>query len=262
MLKRVCLSLFFLLMSSICVHAITVNFNGFIADEADVLSSASEYDLNMTLLDLHNKTGVDIAVVTLNSTNEKAVYDIAAEIHKTYKIGTKGKDNGVVFVFSISDNKVALSYGSDLNLKTDDKLHDIQINDISPYFLYKHDYEKGILRGTYLLADIIAESEKTTITRHGTLPLRYIDPYDINKVKCCNKNYNSNNNSNSSINNNNISTGNSSSSSNGNGERRPSWIHILWLLLAPFAPRRRRGIRYGRGFRSRGSFGSNFYDNW
>ncbi len=62
------------------VGAITLKFNGFIADEANFLSPQVKNDLNMTLLDLQKKSGADLVVVTLPSLNDKLVQSEALDI--------------------------------------------------------------------------------------------------------------------------------------------------------------------------------------
>ena len=88
------LSIFFLLCFFIQGQAFGIDnlhFNGFIADEAELLTIDAENDLNMTLWDLQKKSGADIAVVTLKSLNGKTVESTALDIGRSYKIGSKEK---------------------------------------------------------------------------------------------------------------------------------------------------------------------------
>jgi len=74
MIRKVLFGIFILTsVSCLCANAITVNFKGFIADEANLLSPQVENDLNMTLWDLQKKSGADLVVVTLKSLNGRSV---------------------------------------------------------------------------------------------------------------------------------------------------------------------------------------------
>lgn len=147
-----------------------LNFDGFIADEAHLLSSDVKNDLNMTLWDLQKKSGADIAVVTLPSLNGKSVEATALEIGRGYKIGSKEKNNGVVFLTALNEHKmrIELGYGLEDKIKMS-SLENIRDRDILPYYR-SDDYESGIARGTYKLAELVAEAEGVTISQQGDCP--------------------------------------------------------------------------------------------
>ncbi len=169
------LSIFFLLCFFIQGQAFGIDnlhFNGFIADEAELLTKDAENDLNMTLWDLQKKSGADIAVVTLKSLNGKTVESTALDIGRSYKIGSKEKNNGVVFLTALDDREMRIEIGLGLEnkIKMSD-LNSIRDNDILPYYR-ENDYQNGILRGTYKLADLVAEAEGVQIVRQGNCPQR------------------------------------------------------------------------------------------
>ena len=147
-----------------------LNFDGFIADEAHLLSSDVKNDLNMTLWDLQKKSGADIAVVTLPTLNGKSVEEMALEIGRGYKIGSKEKNNGVVFLTALNEHKmrIELGYGLEDKIKMS-RLENIRDRDILPYYR-SNDYESGIARGTYKLAELVAEAEGVTISQQGDCP--------------------------------------------------------------------------------------------
>ena len=78
MIKKWWLFIICFLMLSLNANAIELKFNGFIADEANLLSDQVEKDLNMTLWDLQKKSGADIAVVTLPTLNGKTVEEVSS----------------------------------------------------------------------------------------------------------------------------------------------------------------------------------------
>ena len=64
-------------------------FDGFISDGAGVLSNKSKTSLNGVLYDLQTKTGADIAVVTVKSLDGRPIEDVALQIGRDYKVGSK-----------------------------------------------------------------------------------------------------------------------------------------------------------------------------
>lgn len=211
----ICLLLFAVLPANALQQ---LNFKGFIADEANILSEQVKNDLNMTLWDLQKKSGADIAVVTLQSLDGKSVEQTALEIGRTYKIGSKEKNNGVVFLTALAERKMRIELGYGLENKISmSSLEYIRDNDILPYYKQLN-YQSGIARGTYQLANIVAQAEGVSIKTQGVCP--------------------------------------SQTYSSASDERHPWWIWPFAIIMSIFCPRRRR-FDYGGfgGFGGGGGFG-------
>ncbi len=211
----ICLFLFAVLPANALQQ---LNFKGFIADEANILSEQVKNDLNMTLWDLQKKSGADIAVVTLQSLDGKSVEQTALEIGRTYKIGSKEKNNGVVFLTALAERKMRIELGYGLENKISmSSLEYIRDNDILPYYKQLN-YQSGIARGTYQLANIVAQAEGVSIKTQGVCP--------------------------------------SQTYSSASDERHPWWIWPFAIIMSIFCPRRRR-FDYGGfgGFGGGGGFG-------
>lgn len=196
-----------------------LKFKGFIADEANILSEQVKNDLNMTLWDLQKKSGADIAVVILNSLDGRSVEDTAIDIGITYKVGAKGKNNGVVFLTALNDRKMRIELGTGLEDRIAiSSLNNIRDYDILPYYK-KDEYEKGVARGTYKLAELVASVENVNITEQGNCPPSVSDNISHKK---------------------NI----------------PPWVYVIAVIASIFSPRRRR-FNYGSfgGFGGGGGFG-------
>ena len=214
------LVLLLILFVGIRADAITLKFNGFIADEADLLSPQVENDLNMTLWDLQKKCGADLVVVTLPSLNGKSVEEVAIDIGRSYKLGAKGKNNGVVFLTALNERKMRIELGTGIE-RILNSAESIRDKDIIPYYR-KGDYESGIARGTYQLADTIAQAEGAQIKKQGICPERT-----------------------------------TSSSHRRSRENCPWWVYPFAFLLAIFSPNRGRRFNSGSfgGFGGGGGFG-------
>ncbi len=154
------------LLITVCLFIFTLpvfafealNFNGFIADNAGVISSSNETVLNQVLLELQSKTKADIAVVTLNSLHNEAIEDVALEIGRRYKLGDKKLNNGAVILVVPNDRKARIETGYGLEgIINDAKAGRILDNYMIPYFR-DGNYEKGIIQGTLAVAYEIAEA--------------------------------------------------------------------------------------------------------
>lgn len=210
-------------VSAVFASVEDLKFNGFIADEANLLSPQAENDINLTLLDLKKKTKADIAVVTLPTLNGKTVEETALYIGRTYKLGDKVKNNGVVFLTALQEREVRIELGTGLeNRIRTGGLRSIINDDVIPYFK-KNDYENGIIRGSYNLALIVGLAEGATVAQYGNMP-----PKTASNVRT------------------------------GKYDNVPWWMWPIAFVLAFFTPRRRRGLfnsgSFG-GFGGGGGFG-------
>src|SRR5215207_9390325 len=137
---------------------------GFVSDFAGVIDQPTRQQLTNLIRELQEKTGAEIAVVTVETTQPLTVFDYALKIAEAWKPGAKGKDNGVVFLVATKDRKVRIATGYGVEgILPDGKLGAIQDADIVPYFK-RGNYSQGILAGTQALAREIAKEYGVSLT--------------------------------------------------------------------------------------------------
>src|SRR5262245_50599743 len=78
---------------------------GFINDFANIIDPSTEVRLDNIIRELQAKTGSEIAVVTVDTTQPLSAFDYAMKIAEQWKPGAKGKDNGVVFLIAVRDRE-------------------------------------------------------------------------------------------------------------------------------------------------------------
>ncbi len=138
-----------------CFEAL--NFNGFISDNANILSYENETALNQILLELQTKTKADVAIVTLNSLNGEPIENVSLEIARKYKLGDKKLNNGALILVALKDRKARIEIGYGLEgILNDSKAGRILDDYMIPYFK-EENYETGIIQGTLALAYEIAD---------------------------------------------------------------------------------------------------------
>jgi len=143
---------------------------GLVSDFARVIDPTTRQQLTRLLQELKDKTGAEIAVVTVETTQPLTPFDYALKIAETWKPGEKGKDNGVVFLVATKDRKIFIASGYGVEgVLPDGKVGAIQDEYIVPYFK-QGDYARGILAGTQVMAHLIAQEYQVTLT--GEAPPR------------------------------------------------------------------------------------------
>ncbi len=147
-------------------------------DYADMLSSYEEERLETKLINYSDTTLTQIVVITINNLNGDEVNRVAAEWGYKWRIGQKGKDNGIVILVSKEDGKIAIetAYGIE-HLLTDALSRLVIENHIKPSFKATK-YHAGLNEGVDAIFQILRKEYKVTKKRRSKSWKRPI-PYVI-----------------------------------------------------------------------------------
>jgi len=129
----------------------------YVVDLAGIVDDVAENRLNGYLQELEQKTTAQMVVLTLLSLEGEPIEDLSITIaHDKWKLGQKGKDNGVLFLVSMKDRKYRIEVGYGLEgVLPDSLVGSIGRDVLVPYFR-KGDYSDGIFATTLALANKIA----------------------------------------------------------------------------------------------------------
>lgn len=147
---------------------------GFVSDYVGVLDADTVRELDGLIGELKRKTGAEIAVVVVESTQPLSAFDYAMKIAETWKPGEKGKDNGVVFLAALEDRELFIltGYGVEGPLP-DGRVGEIRDRLVVPAFR-AGDYRSGIRLATWEIAQVIAADAGVTLS--GEPPARRLPP--------------------------------------------------------------------------------------
>ena len=127
-----------------------VNFpalTGRVIDEANILSNATRDALSSKLAELETKSGIQLVVATVNSLQGEEIEPYANELLRTWKLGEKAKNNGVLLLVAPNQHRVRIEVGYGLEGTLTDALSKIIIaNAIAPRFK-AGDFDGGVSRG-------------------------------------------------------------------------------------------------------------------
>ena len=156
-IKKISL-LLILFFCSISVFALNVpKWEGPVLDLANVLSASEETELYDYLVSLERQTGIQMAVLTINSLEGNNIENYSIKVAENWKLGQEKEDNGALLVVSVGDRQLRIETGYGLeSLLTDAKCGLIIRNVITPYFR-NGDYGTGIINGIKNMAGIATE---------------------------------------------------------------------------------------------------------
>jgi uncharacterized protein len=125
---------------------------GWVTDMADMLSPATEAQLNQIISDLEAKNSSEIAVVTVPETAPSATpKEFATALFNYWGIGKKGRDNGVLLLISQRERRVEIETGYSIeSILSDARVGNLIQQQIAPRFK-QGDFNGGTLAGTQAL---------------------------------------------------------------------------------------------------------------
>jgi uncharacterized protein len=121
---------------------------GRVVDNANILSPQTEAELTQELATLETQTGRQLVVATLPDLQGYEIEDYGYQLLRTWGIGDKDRDDGVVLIVAPSERKVRIEVGYGLEPVLTDALSSLIINRaIIPAFK-QGDMEQGVVDGT------------------------------------------------------------------------------------------------------------------
>jgi len=147
--KRVICFVFSILLFSSTLIALEVpqQPDGYVTDKAGLLSPSARARLEDILRSFETKTSNQVVVVTFPSLEGQTLEDFSMRLAETWKVGQKGKDNGVIFLIFKNDRKMRIETGYGLEGVLPDVIGgQIMSQVVAPRFR-SGDYEGGIIAG-------------------------------------------------------------------------------------------------------------------
>ncbi|HVF63625.1 MAG TPA: TPM domain-containing protein [Casimicrobiaceae bacterium] len=128
---------------------------GRVVDEAEILSSATRQKLAADLKAHEEHTTNQIAVLTVRTLEGESVEDFAVRVFETWKLGQKGKDNGVLVVIAPADRRMRIEVGYGLEGTLTDAIAARIIRErMTPQFK-ANNYDAGVTQGVAAIVDTL-----------------------------------------------------------------------------------------------------------
>jgi len=140
--------------------------SGRINDDAHLLDAATASSLEQTLKSYEEKTGQQIAVLTIPSLEGEPLEDFSLKVSRTWKLGRAGKNDGILLLIAKNDRKMRIEVGYGLEGTLPDALCGRIVRDeIVPKFR-ENDFSGGISAGVNAILSVLAgeysPSERTS----------------------------------------------------------------------------------------------------
>ena len=110
-----------------------------VTDLAEVLDSNAEESIARELVEHREKTGIQLAVLIVRTTGDQPIDDYAQEVFDLWGGGSKGRDDGALFVLAIDDHRSRLHLGYGLEPVIPDSRARRMLDELRP-LLRREDY--------------------------------------------------------------------------------------------------------------------------
>lgn len=158
----------------------------YVVDLAGIIRNDLKNELNSYLQTLEQKTTAQVLVLTVQSLDGQSIEEFALNTKQKWKLGQKGKDNGVLIVVAVKDRKYRTEVGYGLeSVLPDSMVGSIGREYFVPYFR-QGDYSAGIYAGTVAIIRTIAAHEGVSIT-NGSERTRPRGAFDGKPISTFNK---------------------------------------------------------------------------
>ncbi len=155
-----------LLLACCCVHAEKISSirpQGYVTDLAQVIDPATKSKIEALCAEVEQKTGAQIAVVTVRSLDGQSKEDYAADLYKQLGVGSKKDNRGVLLLLAPTDRQYRIEVGYGL----EPVINDARAGDVGRAMvpsLQSGNYSGAVLGGVTRMAQLIAADKGVQLT--------------------------------------------------------------------------------------------------
>jgi len=137
--------------------------SSYLTDRAGIIQPQAKAQLEALCTELEQKTGAQLAIVTVKSLDGNDVETYASDLFKQFGIGKAKADNGVMLLVAPNDRK----YWTEVGYGLEPIITDARAGDAGrlmvPYFR-QGDYSSGVTAAAWQLAKYIADDKGVALT--------------------------------------------------------------------------------------------------
>ena len=155
--------LFFNSLSVLALDVPNPPKNGYVLDQTQTLTKEEIYTMNRMGIELQKKTKAQVAVLMIPTLDGEDVSDYANRVFRTWGIGDKEKNNGVLFLVALKDKQMRIEVGYGLEGAINDaKAGEILDDYAIPYF-QKGKFGSGVMETYKVLVGEVSKEYGVSI---------------------------------------------------------------------------------------------------
>jgi len=163
---------FWILFSSVifATEEVSIPSRGqdYVNDFAGLLNYSDKLAITKFAAELERKTTAQIAVVTIKTTKPETIQGFSVRLFDQWKIGQKGKDNGVLLLMAVNDRKAWITTGYGMEGAIPDVIANKIVRDVMIPYFKRGQYSEGVTKGAIAVISLVAKEYDVEITGHET----------------------------------------------------------------------------------------------
>lgn len=136
---------------------------GYLSDFAEIVDPASADSIASLATELREKTGAELAVVTLRDLGGETIDPVATALFRQWGVGRQGHDDGVLVLLALAERKVRIEPGYGVEGVLPDGRCGAIVRRVMGPDLSAGRYGPGLLAGARAVAGVIAAERGVTI---------------------------------------------------------------------------------------------------
>jgi len=135
-------------------HGLDVpRLQGYVNDYAGMISPPAKSKIEEALIAFERSDSTQIVILTIPSLEGENIEEFGIKVGETWKIGRKGKDNGILFIVSKQERKIRIEVGRGLEGKLTDLTAGRIIDLVIKPKFKQEDFDGGFIAGVSSLID-------------------------------------------------------------------------------------------------------------
>ncbi len=137
---------------------------GYVSDFAGVVNASDRTQLERYCATVEQATGAQMAIVTITTLGQEPIEDFANELFRSWGVGKKGKDEGVLLVLAVRDRRSRVEVGYGLEPVLPDGFAGSVLREMRPS-LRNEQYGPALIAGAAEIGQQIAQAKGVSLTR-------------------------------------------------------------------------------------------------
>ena len=142
---------------------------GYVSDLANVVDPSQKEQLESFCTSVEQQLGVQFALVTINSVEDRPIRDFALDVFRTWGVGSKKDNQGVLLLLAVKDRQSDIETGRGIEPYITDGFAGSTLRSMRPP-LQSGDYGGALLTAARAMAAQIAQGKNIAFTAAGPLP--------------------------------------------------------------------------------------------
>jgi uncharacterized protein len=170
-LLRACAALVSLAALAFAVDWTKLKPQGYVSDFASVVDAQSKAALEQYCAVVERSTGAQMALVTVTSLKSEPIEDVANTIFRSWGVGQKGKNEGILLLLAVADRRSRLEVGYGLEPILPDGLDGSVLREMRPA-LRQGQYGEALLAAAQTIGAAIAKAKNVALEGPVQRPAR------------------------------------------------------------------------------------------